>query len=182
MWLPRHWALPCFGRRGLDVGEHHGDDAEQWQPCADLEYVVDARHVGKPAEECRPYASKPEHQPEEDACHHSHLVGFQVGGIHYYRRECRRDNQADDSSYHDNPWEAADVGQRQRERCRPENREQYHIFAPISVAKETAEQCSGCECCQIGEQAELRLLYGQAEFVNQEEGKIVRHAGIVEVF
>ena len=52
------------------------DYSEKWQQCAYLENEFYACFVGEPAEKCLAYAYEAVGQSEEQAGHHSYLVGL----------------------------------------------------------------------------------------------------------
>ncbi len=72
------------GRRGLSflgVGEECGDDAEEREEGADVEYEVDAGAVGEPSEEGGAESTESEHESEEYAGYHASFFGHEVGGV-----------------------------------------------------------------------------------------------------
>ena len=172
------WCL--IGRNGAYVRQEHGDDAQQWQPCADSENEFDAGPVGQPAEKCGPDSAQPEHEAEENAGDHAHFVRLEVGGIDYDGRKSRSDDQAGQNGHADGP-EQIEVRQGQGERSRAEDGEQNDVFPSVTVAHETAEQGADGESGQIGKEAELRLLCGDAESLHEEEGELARHAGVEKI-
>ena len=163
----------------LRIGQQSGDYAEQRQECAHLEDVFDAGLVGEPSEECRTDAAQSEHKAEEDAGDESHLVGHEVGGVDHYRGERRGDDESREEGEHDGP-DKTDVGHGEGERSRAKDGEPYHVLASEAVAEHAAgERADGGE---EYEEAYLRSLHRDAEFVDEVEREVARDAGGVEVF
>ena len=70
----------------------------------------------------------------------------------------------------------------EREGSRAEDGEKYDIFPPVAVAEEAAQQRADGQRGKEGEQAELRFLYRDAEFLDEEEREVTGHARDEEVF
>ena len=50
-----------------------------------------------------------------------------------------------------------------------------HVFAAETAAEQSTAECAYGRRAEKGEEAELRCLYRNVEFVNQEEGEITCH-------
>lgn len=79
--------LPLMFSCLLCVWQESCDYSEQRKESADLEYELDAREVGEPAEECGAETAEAEHQSEEDSSDEAYFVGHEVGGINHDGRE-----------------------------------------------------------------------------------------------
>ena len=145
-----------------------------------MENELYAGLVRQPTKEGGAYAAQAEHQAEEHAGYHAHLVGLEVGGVDHDGREGRGDNQAGKDG-HQNRERQVEIRHQHGERRGAKYGEEDDILAPIPVAQETSEERAGREGGEIAEEAELRLLHGDVEALDEEEREIAGHTGVEEI-
>ena len=171
----------CVCRFAFDIRQETRDYPQQGQQGADPKDEFDAGLVGQPAEEGRAEAAEAEHQPEKDPGDHPDLAGHQVGGVDQDGGECRGDDESDDDGEHDRAGQVR-IGQQQGEGRSPEDGAPDHVFTPETVAQRPAGDRADSRCPEECEEAVLRPLHRDFEFIHQEECEVVGHAGDVKVF
>lgn len=176
-WFHRLWVC----RSAFDIRQETRDYPQQGQQGADPKDEFDAGLVGQPAEEGRAEAAEAEHQPEKDPGDHPDLAGHQVGGVDQDGGECRGDDESDDDGERDRAGQVR-IGQQQGEGRSPEDGAPDHVFTPETVAQRPAGDRADSRCPEECEEAVLRPLHRDPEFIHQEECEVVGHAGDVKVF
>ena len=142
---------------------------------------ADAGMVGELAEHGGAKAADAECDAEEHARDQSEAVRHQFLREHDDRRRRRREDEADENCQHGACGKAG-IGQRQRERQRPENGEPDDVFAAEAIAERPAEERTRCVGGKEDEEIELGCLHRHLKLVDQIEDVIARQARHVELF
>src|SRR5688572_25621191 len=173
-------ALNRRAARRTEVRQQGREEADQREVGANVEDKRKAAAIGEGAEEGGAEAAQAEGEAEKEAGHRADFAGDEFLSVNENGGKGGGQDEADYCTQHGAPEESG-VGEREGERRHAEDRNPDDRFAADAIAHGSAEEGAGGNGGEKNEEMQLRVLNGEAEFLDEEKRVVAAHAREVEI-